>query len=85
VSARKPFRVTDEGLDAPDGAVVDGYVRQGSTWEPIDDTWKPCVCGHSADAHPSSYERVNPERHSFCAAENCGCLRYRPATPTERP
>ena len=30
---RKP--VTDPHLDAPDGAIVDGYERVGDQWEPV--------------------------------------------------
>jgi hypothetical protein len=31
----RPFPVTDDELDAPDGAVVDGFVRVGDSWEPV--------------------------------------------------
>ena len=37
------FPVTDDELDAPDGAVVDGYERQGDRWVRI-----PAVKQHSA-------------------------------------
>lgn len=36
VVERKPFPVTDPELDAPDGAVVDGFERVGDTWQPLD-------------------------------------------------
>ena len=29
------FPVTDSDMDAPDGAVVEGYERHGSTWEKL--------------------------------------------------
>ena len=32
----KPFRVTDDALDAPDGAIVGGMRRIGDWWHPID-------------------------------------------------
>lgn len=35
------FSVTDPDLDAPDGAIVDGYERHGSTWERINDNENP--------------------------------------------
>lgn len=33
---RKPFRVTDVDLDAPDGTVVDGFERSGDLWRPVE-------------------------------------------------
>jgi len=38
---REPFPVTDDLLDAPDGAVVDGFERVGDWWHPV----KACDCG----------------------------------------
>lgn len=32
---RKGFPVTDPHLDAPDGAIVNGYERHGDRWEPV--------------------------------------------------
>jgi hypothetical protein len=32
---RDPIPVTDPDLDAPDGAVVDGFRRSGDTWLPV--------------------------------------------------
>jgi hypothetical protein len=32
---RRPFPVTDDEIDAPDGAVVNGYQRVGATWRPL--------------------------------------------------
>ncbi len=32
---RRRFAVTDDRLDAPEGAVVHGYYRSGSSWEPV--------------------------------------------------
>ena len=32
---RQSFRVTDPELDAPDGAIVDGYQRHADSWEPM--------------------------------------------------
>ncbi len=32
---KKAFPVTDPDLDAPDGAVVDGFERVGDRWEPV--------------------------------------------------
>jgi len=32
---RKRFPVTDDRLDAPDGAVVGAYKRIGDFWEPL--------------------------------------------------
>lgn len=32
---RRSFPVTDPDLDAPDGAVVDGFERHGDTWEEV--------------------------------------------------
>lgn len=32
---QRAFPVTDPELDAPDGAVVDGFVRSGDQWQPL--------------------------------------------------
>jgi len=32
---KKQFKVTDPLLDAPDGAVVDGFERVGGQWVPV--------------------------------------------------
>jgi hypothetical protein len=34
---KKPFPVTDDHLDAPDGEQIDGFERHGSSWQPIHD------------------------------------------------
>lgn len=31
----RPFAVSDDELDAPDGAMVDGFVRSGNQWVPM--------------------------------------------------
>lgn len=33
---QRHFPVTDPHLDAPDGAIVDGWQRVGDTWEPLE-------------------------------------------------
>lgn len=58
---RKRFDVTDPDLDAPDGAVVDGYERRGGTWEPIA---PPCACCVAVreileDTTKPHWERIN--------------------------
>jgi hypothetical protein len=35
--ARRSIPVTDPDLDAPDGAIVEGYVRSGDVWLPVEE------------------------------------------------
>lgn len=50
----REFPVTDDDLDAPDGAVVDGYERVGHWWyDRMDAAASSRICPHAGDRnHP---------------------------------
>lgn len=70
---RRAFPVTDPDLDAPDGAVVDGYERVGDTWHPRTDPEGSVVheptCDMGDDCSCSAAEARDEELRRLAAEQ----------------
>lgn len=85
-SKPRRFPVTDDALDAPDGAIVDGYQRSGDEWVklPVDHPEPMVHCTECKAAIPArSYHLYEEWQHAGCG----GLVKDHPepGTPKEKP